>query len=86
LKYRKYVDAHWFDGLNISQIGGLLHLKVEVLIQAQEVNLLSIPVEVRIKSTSANYPDNETMYGSYHRLVSWIIFWAVLSPGTQLWF
>lgn len=79
------MDAYWFDGLNISQIGGLLHLKVEVLIQAQEVNLLSIPVEVRIKSTSvvrvknhlersskliANYPDNDTMYWSYHRLVS----------------
>lgn len=58
MKYRKYMDAYWFDGLNGLQVDEPLHHKVIVLIHSQEVNLRSIPAECRIKNTSVGRVKN----------------------------
>lgn len=41
----KVMWTYLLDGLDVSQIDDLLHLKVVVFIQAQEVNLLSISTD-----------------------------------------
>lgn len=56
MKYRKYMDAYWFDGLNGLQVDEPLDLKVIVLIQ--EVNLHSIPAKCRLKNTSVGRVKN----------------------------
>lgn len=54
-------ETHWLDGLDFSRTGDLLHLKVVVFIQAQEVDLFSISTEVQDKRKAILQENNGTV-------------------------